>query len=557
MGVTTALSNGISGLLALGDALNVIGDNLANVNTTGFKASLTEFETVFSQTISGGSGPSAELFGTNPSQLGLGVTTATIRRNFSQGPLASTGNPNDLAILGRGFFILGDAVGGDLSYTRDGSFAPAEDGTISDPATGLAVLGFTAVDGAINVSGTPAPIVIPAGLSTAQATENAFFNGNLDASGDIAVDGNTNTGPALEAGGGAAAGAGTLLTALEFPTGTNLGLAVGDVLTLNADKGTGSITPQTFTVVAGSTLGDLATFMQTSLGLVNGTVTISGTGELVVTSDVGTDNLITDITLSSDGAGATAFNNLFDPLVGGPFTTTTATQPGESFTVSGLTVFDTLGNTVPLTVTFVRTAPLEVTYFAESPFGQAVGNGTITYDANGQFVSAVSSTGGTAVATIPRTGTGAADPLIVNLDFSQTSFLAGASNLALNTQDGFPLGDLEDIFVGIDGTITGRFTNGLTQLLGQFAIATFNNPNGLVSVGENRFVVSANSGDAQVGVATVGGRGSIASGFLEGSNTDLAREFTNTIVVQRGFQANARTITTADTLLQELINLIR
>lgn len=555
MGVTTALSNGISGLLTLGDALNVIGDNLANVNTAGFKASATQFETVFSQTLSGATSPSGALFGSNAIQLGLGVTTAAIRRSFAQGSLASTGNPNDLAILGQGFFILADSAGQNLTYTRDGSFAVAADGTIVDPATGLAVQGFQAVNGVVSTSGTPTGVVIPSGLAIAQVTQNAFFTGNFDASGLIAVDGNINTGPALTDGVGPA-GAGTLLTALQFPLGTPLGLNAGDVITLNATKGTGAITPATFTVAAGSTVNDLVTFMQGALGLVNGTVTLSGAGEFVVTSDIGTDNVLSAISLSSSG-GAPTFDALFSPLVGNAFTTTAATQAGESFTVSGLTVFDSLGNSVPLTMTYVRTGANTVQYFAESPLGTAVGNGTLTYDANGQLVSALDSGGGAAQVSIPRPLTGAATPLVVSLDFSGTSFLAGPSTLALNTQDGFPIGDLEDFFVGIDGTITGRFTNGLTQLLGQLALATFANPVGLQSVGENRFTVSASSGDALVGVPNTGGRGTLASGFLEGSNTDLAREFSNTIVVQRGFQANARTITTADALLQELINLVR
>ncbi len=537
--------------------MNVIGDNLANVNTTGFKASSPLFETVFSQTVSGGTAPSGALFGTNPSQLGLGVTAATIRRSFTQGSLASTGDSNDLAILGAGFFVLADANAQNVSYTRDGSFGVADDGTLVDPATGLALQGFQAVNGVVNTSGVPTSIVIPAGLALAQATQNAFFSGNFDASGLIAVDGNTNTGPMLEAGAGVFAVAGTLLTALEFPTATVLGLAVGDVITLNAMKGTGSIAPATFTVAAGSTYNDLATFLQASLGLVAGTVTISGTGELVVVSDIGTDNLITDISLNSNGAGAAPFNALFDPLVGNTFAITAATQAGESFTVSGLTVFDSLGNSVPLTVTFVRTGPSTVQYFAESPLGSPVGNGTLTYDVNGQLVSALDAMGGVAQVVIPRTATGALDPLIVALDFTGTSYLAGQADLALNNQDGFPQGDLVEFFVGVDGVITGQFSNGLSQSLGQIALATFNNPVGLLTVGENRFVVSPNSGDPQVGVPTVGGRGSLASGFLEGSNTDLAREFSNTIVVQRGFQANARTITVADTLLQELISLVR
>lgn len=565
MGVTTALSNGISGLLTLGDALNVIGDNLANVNTTGFKSSSALFETVFAQTLSGGTAPSGQLFGINPIQLGLGVSTSTISRNFGQGSLASTGNSNDLAILGEGFFVLSDVTGA-LSFTRDGSFSTADDGTIIDPSTGLAVLGFPAVDGVVTPTTTPSPIVIPSGISTAKATENALFSGNFDASGAIAVDGNINTGPAQTTGGGASVG-GDLLTALD-----GLGLSVGDVIELTARKGAADVGPVSFTVTAaptpgdpfsGDTYADLATFLESALGINTDPlldpaagVTIGAGGELTITSNIGDDNLISNVRMTTNGVAA-GFDGVYDPVVGEPFTVTDATEPGESFVVSGLSVFDSLGNSVPLSLTFVRTGPSELTYFVESPFGTAITGGTITYDMNGQFVSAASSGGGDPLVSIPRTGTGAVDPLAFQLDFSTTSFLAGVSDLALGTQDGFPIGDLDSFFVGVDGTITGRFTNGLTRVLGQLALATFNNPQGLLSVGENRFVLSPNSGDAQIGTPASGGRGTLASGFLEGSNTDLAREFSNIILTQRGFQANARTITTADTLLQELIGLVR
>ena len=135
--------------------------------------------------------------------------------------------------------------------------------------------------------------------------------------------------------------------------------------------------------------------------------------------------------------------------------------------------------------------------------------------------------------------------------------MSGTNTLALSSQDGFPIGSLEEFFVGIEGTITGSFSNGLTRVLGQVALATFANQQGLLAAGDNLFLTTGNSGEPQVGVAGTGGRGTMAQGFLEGSNTDMATEFTNIIITQRGFQANARTITTADSLLEEVISLTR
>ena len=220
--------------------------------------------------------------------------------------------------------------------------------------------------------------------------------------------------------------------------------------------------------------------------------------------------------------------------------------------LSGLDVFDSLGNSVPLNVTFTRTGTNTLRYLAESPFGTSVGSGTITYDNNGQFLSVDND-----LISIDRSGAGAIDPLNITLDLSGTTFLSGVNTLALSSQDGFPIGSLEEFFVGIEGTITGAFSNGLSLVLGQVALAVFPNQQGLLAVGDNLFAMSGNSGEPITGVAGTGGRGTMVQGFLEGSNTDMAKEFTSIIITQRGFQANARTITTADNLLEEVISLVR
>jgi flagellar hook protein FlgE len=543
MGLSTALFNGVSGLITLSQSLNVIGDNLANVNTAGFKASTAMFETVFSQTLSGATVPTGNLLGTNPLQLGLGTTLASINRNFGQGPLNSTGKLSDLAIQGNGFFILSDGVG--LAYTRDGSFDTAIDGTLVDPATGLRVQGYQAVNGVVVPTGTVGDILIPLGLSLVQETSDALFSGNFNAAGDIATTGSVLTGPALTVAAAPAIGT-DLLTALD---GSDL--AAGDVITIAGRKGGAEIS-FTFDVAAGSTLDDLAAAISGGFGIVDGSVTIVG-GEIVIEGDLGEGNDITNVVLTADdglGTDRTLFNGIFNPGGGSAFTGTAA--DGESFVLSGLTVFDSLGNSVPLTITFTRTAERQLQYIAESPIGTTVGSGLIEYDFDGQFLSVDNN-----LISIDRSAAGALDPLDVALDFSNTTFLSGTNTLALASQDGFPIGSLEEFFVGVDGTITGSFSNGLSLVLGQVALATFSNPEGLLSAGNNLFLQSGNSGEPIVGQAGTGGRGTIAGSYLEGSNTDLATEFTNIIIAQRGFQANARTITAADTLLEEVISLVR
>ena len=125
------------------------------------------------------------------------------------------------------------------------------------------------------------------------------------------------------------------------------------------------------------------------------------------------------------------------------------------------------------------------------------------------------------------------------------------------TADGYAAGTLTQFQIGGDGVVTGIFDNGQKQALGQIALATFNNPAGLEKLGNTTFRSSANSGLAQIGVASSGGRGTMNSGALEMSNVDLGAEFTNLIIAQRGFQANSKVITASDEILQDLINIKR
>src|SRR6185312_6987828 len=145
--------------------------------------------------------------------------------------------------------------------------------------------------------------------------------------------------------------------------------------------------------------------------------------------------------------------------------------------------------------------------------------------------------------------------LAVDLDMSKITQLASTPSNLTSSTDGAEAGTLTMFTVGASGEITGSYSNGFKQTLGQIALATFSNPSGLMKSGNNLFTGSANSGTAQVGLPDSGGRGKIATGFLEGSNVDLAQQFTNMIMAERGFQANSRVITTSDEILQDLVNI--
>jgi flagellar hook protein FlgE len=255
--------------------------------------------------------------------------------------------------------------------------------------------------------------------------------------------------------------------------------------------------------------------------------------------------------------------NIIIPTGGGGRTraTTTATLLGnlDSRAVFGdppvqrlFRVYDSLGTVQEVTVTFTRSAVLnEYDWAATHPVAGAVGSGTITFDADGQVTA-----GGIGAISIPLAN-GAATPFDFDLDMNGLTQHADAVTVAMTNQDGLPPGVLEGFSIGDGGVINGIFSNGLTEVLGQLALAVFSNSGGLNREGSNLFSVTPNSGIARVGLAGTGGRGMVNGGVLEGSNVDIATEFSNLIISQRAFQAGARAITTADVLLNEAVNLVR
>lgn len=222
--------------------------------------------------------------------------------------------------------------------------------------------------------------------------------------------------------------------------------------------------------------------------------------------------------------------------------------------VSEFQMYDSLGIDHPLNITFTKTAnPGEWSWSAESADATgSVGSGTINFDSSGNCTTP----SGSAVfqLAIPN---GSTNPININLSFDSITQLKGDTTVNAAYQDGLPLGVLKDFSISNDGTITGLFSNGMSQDLARISLAGFTNPSGLNRIGDNLMSETSNSGLANVGQASVGGLGKIVSGSLEGSNVDLPTEFANMIVAQRGFQANSRIITTSDEILQEIMQLKR
>jgi flagellar hook protein FlgE len=235
-----------------------------------------------------------------------------------------------------------------------------------------------------------------------------------------------------------------------------------------------------------------------------------------------------------------------------------ASDPSGESVHTTATIYDSLGNPINVDVT----ATLESTgntgntwgFFASSAdnkgASQVLGEGSLTFDSNGTLVASTGTT-----LNIDRTGTGAQSPMSVNIDFSGTTELTGTkSTLVMSNQDGMPPGSLNAYSVGTDGTITGSYSNGMTRSLGQVAMASFANPQGLDNVGGNVYNQGSNSGVAVISAPGQLGTGAVREGSLELSNVDLSTEFTNLIIASTGFSASSRVISTGDQLMQELLN---
>jgi flagellar hook protein FlgE len=565
MALDSTLYTGLSGLDVNQTDLNVIGNNIANANTVGFKASRALFSSQFYVTDNAGSPADATFGGQNPEQRGLGAVVGSIETDFSAGEIQTTGVDTDMAIDGDGFFVV---QGKQQEYTRDGSFTLNQNDQLVNSA-GDFVQGY-GVDADGNVqTGSLQNITIPLGtLTKAKATENASFQGNLDANGAVASSGSDLMSNLSLTDGGTAPTATSLLDGLTDSNG-GTPFADGDVLTVQGTKGGRDLPAETLTVDPTTTVQNLTDFYNQAMGI---DTNVDGAGATLVAdpSDPTAANLSivgnngTENALSLAGTGFSSTN----PNMALTFSDQ-GTPTGESVHTS-FQVYDSLGTpiTVDLTASlqsktgggttwsFIASSPDDTDGQAFDPTltppsgGSIVGNGTLSFDSDGKLMG---STGGNI--QITRTGTGAGSPLNVNLDFSQMTALTSQSSQILNSsQDGTQIGTLTSFSIGSDGTITGSYDNGLTGNLGQVAVATFNNPEGLIAQGGNMYTSGGDSGVAKIGAPLSLSSGAIRAGALESSNVDLSKEFINMIQASTGFSASSRVITTADQLITDLLN---
>ncbi|RMH29040.1 MAG: flagellar hook-basal body complex protein [Planctomycetota bacterium] len=582
MASTTSLLTGLSGLTANSARLELIGNNISNVNTTAFKSSRALFSANFSKNFSLGTSPSGTSGGTNPGQIGLGVTVGGTQKNFNRGSISPTGVNTDLAIEGDGFFVV--ERNGEQFYTRAGAFRLNSQNQLVN-GNGDRVLGFP-VDATFNlVPGQAQALNIPAGaLTIAEATTTVQLAGNLNADATkLPTQGSLLTfdQPLNDLTGTPLAGPGSLLLgALEDPAnpGTPLFPAAGAPYSLvidGAEKGQKGVPAGSIVVDATTTVQDVLDLINNTLGIITGQTNPDGsttgaaydpvTGLISIVGNTGTVNDI-DLTGSDirilDNTGATVPN---------PFTitkdATTGVADGESVRTSFI-IFDSLGTPLTVDLTMVLegadTTGTQWRYFLDSKdkFDPAdpsisLGSGMISFDTEGQILS-----GGAINLVLPRFGFGAESPTSVSLELATgdsgvTALVDTDSSLGATFQDGTPIGTLTTFSVGEDGVITGGFSNGLSRTVGQLALAAFTNEAGLIDEGNNLFRVGPNSGTALVTTPGQFGAGRVIGGALELSNVDLGQEFIDMILTSTGYSAASRVITTADQLLQQLVQIGR
>ena len=522
-----SLYSGVSGLKNHQTRMDVVGNNISNVNTTGFKSSRVTFADTLSQTLSGASSAADGKGGTNPQQIGLGSAVSAIDTLFTNGSVQSTGVNTDLCLSGNGLFIVGKGDS-DVYYTRNGNFKFDAEGNYVT-SDGLFVKGWMANNGSLNTTSATTYIKIPAGKSMeAKATTQVTYTNNLDASE-----------PMIES---------IIGKTYSVAQPTAIAATANMNLIITCDDGhdyeiTSSSTPNSYNI------GDPYTI---NPGPPPVTVNVQKIQESYLNATASTDNVLT-IKLS-DGTIQTVTDGSYAVDKSMPITTI-------------VTIYDSLGNTHDVPLYFVKSDINSSTGNTWKLMVNQDGSGTvdikgkdgkittvdmpdveIKFSTDGKFTSG----NGTVTLTLNNGATGTQRVAVSLSGLTQYS----GSNTAFGKNDGNAQGTLKSLSIDSSGVITGTYTNGINQAEAQVAIAQFNNAAGLTKEGNSLYKESNNSGTPNIKTANDLGC-TITPSALEMSNVDMASELTDMIVTQRGYQSNSKIITVSDELLETLINMKR
>lgn len=582
-----SLYSSISGMKAHQTKLDVVGNNIANVNTTGFKKTSINFEETMTQTVKGARGPVDGQGGVNPSTIGLGTKVSSINTNFESGAQQTTGRKTDLRIDGNGFFVVSE--GANKMYSRAGNFNLDGNGNLVNPS-GLKVQGWQATikeDGSQGIAADAevGPLAIKVGATLpGKATDTVNFGGNLNQNAGISN---------------------ITLNVKDPVTGGKLDVAVKFNYDTTNDKWYWNAEGQGVTGKGAFQLDDKGNIKKS---FPQETTPIQNANGILIQSPI---------------AGKITFSELAD------MSNRKTAQVSDNLVTTSAEVYDTLGNTHTTSVKYTKVAENIWEWKAGVANGSKINNGKgfLTFDARGQLngnylyadpndtttmpegVATIYYEGGVKDATgavtfgdaasnyvmdsngvvryrgpagqgmepgqimnkqfdgkvmfdpadngaAPPPAKGAA-PVELTLNFSGVSQFAANSTVALESQNGYGMGELETYNITDTGDIMGFYSNGYQQIIGRIALAKFTNQEGLQNAGGSLFKQTSNSGEAVIQKPGQAGLGKVVAGALEMSNVDLGQEFTDMIIAQRGFQANSKTISTADTILNELINLKR
>jgi len=651
--------SGLSGIRANQTMLEVVGNNIANANTVGFKAARTTFSDILSRTLQSATPTRA------PMQVGRGTQVAAITTLVTQGGLQETHRESDLAIQGRGYFVVSN--GEQNFYTRAGGFVVAENGEIVTP-DGFKVQGFTAVNGTIPPGAVQGTLRIPSEPIPPRATSQIAFRGNLDAAskvfasdingqtlrigggdgiigtainGSVSLNDNgatiTLTGQgtafttALQPGAEIAVGgrlftisginsdteltltrpilAGTIQVAngsnLVVGTGTEFtrDLRVGDTLSINGlDVQVTAIQDDTHLTISSPVTVEVPAGTPLSFGTTAGVAPLSGAHVETTILPPRTTRLF-EVPLNQFPVGQEEIGNILveETATGrqivvsiagnktlADFEAAVQKQGFTNYTLNGtgfrltkldptngaatsFRAIDSEGNTHTAVITFFRTAtPNTWTWRLSIPDAENIAQDpNVNYTANSQGTIEFNSDGSiksfrnlenAEQFTLRFNANPNAKPFSIELNLDTVRGLTQfnlKSDPTLSQNNGAFSGEFQSFTVEKDGTILGTFSNGEVRTLGRLVLADFVNPTGLSRVGANLYAATENSGSPIVSTAGEGGFGTVVSGALELSNVQIAEEFTQMILAQRGFQASANVITTTDALMNDVINLKR
>jgi len=514
-----SFQQGLSGLNAAAKSLDVIGNNIANASTVGFKGSTTQFADVYASALNGAGG----------TQAGIGVKVAAIAQQFTQGNIEASNNPLDIAINGSGFFRIEQA--GVVQYSRNGQFSLDKQGYIVN-AQGAKLTGYGLGANGQLAAGAPVPLRIDTSDQPPKVTSKGLIQLQLDSRSTAPA--NSPFDP-------------------SDPTTYNkqVPMAVYDTLgnshTLSTYYVRDKDNPEVWNLYAtkdGTELGalDAIGVTQTDTASVSANTAWTTANNAVPKVPATVTAAAGDYARAATAA-ITAKAGTADPKYaasGNAAEVSTAALAAAG--VPGATPAD------------IDAAIAKVLKMEGKPIG------SLKFDTNGALNMA--STGNTdgmngkfdfAIPVVPSTG---AEPLLnVTIDFAGTTQYGTATSEKRIEQDGYKPGALQRFTTGADGTILGQYSNGQTKALGQVVLANFTNPNGLEPLGNNSWAESANSGVPLIGIAGTGGMGVMQSGATEASSVDLTAELVNMITAQRVYQANSQTIKTQDSVMQTLVNL--